>query len=114
MLHQRFERVQATFSDLTERVRESVAGIRVVKAYAQEPYELTRLAAVGREYVTRNFELVRVWGAFFPFIVLLSSMSVVIILFFGGRQVILGTITTGDLVARKRFSKDLDQWTVAR
>jgi len=99
LLHQRFERVQATFSDLTERVRESVSGIRVVKAYAQEPYELERLAAVGREYVTKNVELVRVWGAFFPFITLLSSMSVVVVIYFGGRSVMLGTITTGDLVA---------------
>jgi len=99
LLHQRFEKVQATFSDLTERVRESVAGIRVVKAYSQEPYELERLASVGKEYVTRNVELVRVWGAFFPFITLLSSMSVVIVIYFGGRGVMLGAITTGDLVA---------------
>jgi ATP-binding cassette subfamily B protein len=99
LLHQRFEKVQATFSDLTERVRESISGIRVVKAYVQEPHELRRLSAVGREYITKNVELVRVWGAFFPFITLLSSMSVVIVIFFGGRGVMLGSITTGDLVA---------------
>ena len=99
LLHQRFEQVQETFSDLTERVRESIAGIRVVKAYVQERYELSRLSDVGNEYVRRNIHLVRIWGAFFPFIMLLSSMSIVIIIFFGGRQVILGTITTGDLVA---------------
>ena len=99
LLHQRFERVQETFSDLTERVRESIAGIRVVKAYAQERYELGRLADVGQEYVRRNIHLIRIWGAFFPFIMMLSSMSIVIIIFFGGRQVVLGTITTGDLVA---------------
>jgi len=99
LLHQRFERVQATFSDLTERVRESISGIRVVKAYSQEPYELERLAGVGREYVSRNIELVRIWGAFFPFITLLSSMSAVIVIYLGGRGVMLGSITTGDLVA---------------
>lgn len=99
LLHQRFERVQETFSDLTERVRESIAGIRVVKAYVQEQYELGRLSDVGQEYVRRNVHLVRIWGAFFPFIMLLSSMSIVVIIYFGGRQVILGTITTGDLVA---------------
>jgi ATP-binding cassette subfamily B multidrug efflux pump len=99
VLHHRFEKVQETFADLTERVRESIAGVRVVKAYAQEPYELARLSNTGQEYVRKNVHLIRIWSAFFPFIVLLSSMSVVIILFFGGRQVILGTITTGDLVA---------------
>jgi len=99
MLHSRFERVQETFADLTERVRESLAGVRVVKAYAQEESELESLADIGRDYVRRNIRLVRVWGAFFPFIMMLSSMSVVIIIFFGGRQVMLGDITTGDLVA---------------
>ncbi len=99
LLHQRFERVQETFSDLTERVRESIAGIRVVKAYAQEEHELRRLADVGQKYVRKNVHLVRIWGAFFPFIMLLSSMSVVIVIFFGGRQVMVGSITTGDLVA---------------
>jgi len=99
LLHRRFERVQETFATLTERVRESIAGIRVVKAYAQERHDLERLAGVGREYVRDNIRLIRVWGAFFPFIMLLSSMSAVIVIYFGGRQVMLGSITTGDLVA---------------
>ncbi len=99
LLHQRFERVQETFSDLTERVRESVSGIRVVKAYAQEDHELEKLSEVGRDYVKKNIHLIRIWGAFFPFIMMLSSMSVVIVIFLGGRQVMLGEITTGDLVA---------------
>jgi ATP-binding cassette subfamily B protein len=99
MLHSRFEKVQETFSKLTERVRESMSGIRVVKAYSQEEHELESLAEIGREYVRDNIRLVRVWGAFFPFIMMLSSASVVIIIYFGGRQVMLGGITTGDLVA---------------
>jgi ATP-binding cassette subfamily B protein len=99
LLHQRFEQVQECFADLTERVRESISGIRVVKAYAQEAHERDRLADAGKEYVQKNIRLIRVWGAFFPFIMMLSSMSVVIIIFFGGRRVILGTISTGDLVA---------------
>ena len=99
MLHQRFESVQETFSDLTERVRESIAGIRVVKAYVQEEHEFSRLSDVGKEYIHKNIQLVRVWGAFFPFIMLLSSMSAVIVIFVGGRQVMMGDISTGDLVA---------------
>jgi ATP-binding cassette subfamily B protein len=99
MLHSRFETVQETFSNLTERVRESMSGIRVVKAYSQEEHELESLADIGKEYVRDNIRLVRVWGAFFPFIMMLSSMSVVIIIYFGGKQVMVGGITTGDLVA---------------
>ncbi len=99
MLHQRFESVQETFSDLTERVRESIAGIRVVKAYVQEKHEFSRLSDVGQEYIQKNIRLVRVWGAFHPFTMLISSMSVVIVIFVGGRQVMMGDISTGDLVA---------------
>lgn len=99
MLHTRFEKVQEMFSDLTERVRESISGVRVVKAYVREEYEMDRLADAGRAYIDRNIRLVRVWGAFFPFIMTVSSMSIVIIIYFGGRQVMVGTISTGDLVA---------------
>jgi ATP-binding cassette subfamily B protein len=99
MLHARFEKVQEMFSDLTERVRESISGVRVVKAYVREEYEMDRLADAGRAYIDRNIRLVRVWGAFFPFIMTVSSMSIVIIIYFGGRQVMVGTISTGDLVA---------------
>ncbi|MCK4679713.1 ATP-binding cassette domain-containing protein, partial [bacterium] len=99
MLHSRFEKVQETFSSLTERVRESMSGIRVVKAYSQEEHELASLATIGEEYVRDNIRLVRVWGTFFPFIMMLSSMSVVVIIYFGGSRVMLGDITTGDLVA---------------
>jgi ATP-binding cassette subfamily B protein len=99
LLHSRFETVQETFSKLTERVRESVSGVRVVKAYSQEDYELGSLSAIGKEYVRDNIRLIRVWGAFFPFIMMLSSASVVIIIYLGGRQVMMGGITTGDLVA---------------
>jgi ATP-binding cassette subfamily B protein len=99
LLHQRFERVQETFSHLMEGVRESIAGIRVVKAYVQEDHQQERLSDLGRRYIRRNVELVRIWGVFFPFVILMSSLSVVIVLFVGGRQVMLGTISTGDLVA---------------
>jgi len=99
MLHQRFERVQETFADLTERVRESIAGVRVVKAYVQEKHEFSRLSDVGQEYIRKNIHLVRVWGAFHPFTMLVSSMSVVIVIYVGGRQVMMGDISTGDLVA---------------
>lgn len=99
LLHLRFERVQETFSDLMEGVRESISGIRVVKAYVQEDHQEERLSDSGRRYIRRNVELVRIWGAFFPFVMLMSSMSVVIVIFIGGRQVMLGAISTGDLVA---------------
>jgi len=99
LVHHRFESVQASFSRLTEQVRESLAGIRVVKAFAQEGYEKEKLDHIGEEYVGKNIRLIKVWGMFFPLIMLLANLGTVIVLWLGGMETILGTITAGGFVA---------------
>jgi ATP-binding cassette subfamily B multidrug efflux pump len=99
LVHSRFEDVQASFSRLTERVRESLAGIRVVKAFVQEEKERGRLGQIGEEYVGKNLRLIKVWGMFFPLIMLLANLGTVIVLWLGGRGTIAGTITVGGFVA---------------
>ncbi len=99
LVHHRFEGVQASFSRLTEQVRESLAGIRVVKAFVQEEHENKKLGNIGEEYVGRNLRLIKVWGIFFPLIMLLANLGTVIVLWLGGMKTILGTITAGGFVA---------------
>lgn len=99
LLHERFERVQKTFSALTERVRESIAGIRVVKAYVQETTEREKLASLSREYIERSMAVTKAWGMFFPLLLLLSNLSLAIVLYAGGRLTLVQTISAGDLVA---------------
>ena len=99
LVYHRFESVQASFSRLTEQVRESLAGIRVVKAFAQEGYEKEKLDHIGEEYVGKNLRLIKVWGMFFPLIMLLANLGTVIVLWLGGMETILGTITAGGFVA---------------
>ena len=99
LVHHRFEGVQAAFSRLTEQVRESLAGIRVVKAFVQEEHEKGKLGHIGEEYVGRNLRLIKVWGMFFPLIMLLANLGTVIVLWLGGMETILGTITAGGFVA---------------
>jgi ATP-binding cassette subfamily B multidrug efflux pump len=99
LVHSRFEDVQASFSRVTERIRESLAGIRVVKAFVQEEREKGKLAEIGQEYVGKNLRLIKVWGMFFPLIMLLANLGTVIVLWFGGRETIGGVITAGDFVA---------------
>lgn len=99
LLHERFERVQRTFSALTERVRESIAAIRVVKAYVQEAGEREKLASISREYMEKNIAVTRVWGMFFPLLLFLSNLSMAIVLYAGGRLTMVWSISTGDLVA---------------
>ncbi|MBW1679171.1 MAG: ABC transporter ATP-binding protein, partial [Deltaproteobacteria bacterium] len=99
LVHDKFLRVQETFSQLTEGVRENFAGIRVVKSYVQENHRLERINEVSSQLVQRNMELTKVWGVFFPMILGLINLSLAIVLVFGGRQTILHTITPGDFVA---------------
>ncbi len=98
-MHRMYTEVQASFSDLTETVRERFAGIRIIKAYNREPSAYKQVRADSERYVRKNLGLVRITGAFFPMMMLLSNLSMAIILYFGGRQTILAHITPGDFVA---------------
>ena len=99
LIHHRFEIVQKAFSSLTERVRESIAGIRVVKAYVQEANEREKLFRLSQDYVQKSIGVTKVWGMFFPIILFLSNLSMAIVLYFGGKLTILQSISAGDFVA---------------
>ena len=98
-MHRLYKDVQASFSDLTEVVRERFAGIRVIKAYNREDAELEKLSGISRDYVKKNIHLVRITGSLFPGMTFMTNVSVVIVLFLGGRLAIELTITPGDFVA---------------
>ena len=99
VIHQRFELLQKTFGSLTERVRESIAGIRVVKAYVQEEREKEKLSWLSQDYTRKNLSVTRVWGMFFPLILFFSNLSMAIVLYLGGKLTIVQSISTGDFVA---------------
>jgi ATP-binding cassette subfamily B protein len=94
-----FERVQNTFSELTERVREAFSGIRVIKAYHREPWESQRLKEKGDSYISVNMGLAKTLALFFPVMAIFTNAGLAIVVWFGGRLTILGDITTGDFVA---------------
>jgi ATP-binding cassette subfamily B protein len=98
-IHHRFEIVQKTFASLTERVREAVAGIRVIKAYVLEEREGKKLSQLSQDYIQKNLNVIKVWGMFFPVILFFSNLSMAIVLYAGGRLTILQSISTGDFVA---------------
>jgi ATP-binding cassette subfamily B protein len=98
-IHQRFEVVQKTFASLTERVRESVAGIRVIKAYVLEEEEREKLSRLSQDYAQKNVSVTKVWGMFFPIILFFSNLSMAIVLYLGGKLTIFQSISTGDFVA---------------
>jgi ATP-binding cassette subfamily B protein len=98
-IHHRFEMVQKAFASLTEKVREAIAGIRVIKAYVLEEREGEKLSQSSQDYIQKNLNVVKVWGMFFPIILFFSNLSMAIVLFMGGRLTILQSISTGDFVA---------------
>jgi len=98
-IHRGFERVQAQLSEVSAVVQESLAGVRVVRAYRQEDDELGRFRATNQEYVRRNRRLIQLQGLFFPSIGLLLGFAALLVLWLGSQRVITGRITLGDLVA---------------
>ncbi len=98
-LHQRFKAVQEQFSVLTEFVRSSFSNIRLIKAYNQEGPQAGRFDALGEAYVQNNIRLAMIYGTLFPVSILIGNLSLLLVLFLGGRMTIAGAITTGDFVA---------------
>jgi ATP-binding cassette, subfamily B, multidrug efflux pump len=98
-IHRRFEAIQAQLSDLSAVVQETLAGVRVVRAYNQEPYETERFRKANAEYVRRNRVLIRLQGMFYPSLTLFLGLGSLVVLWVGSREVIRGRITIGEFVA---------------
>ncbi|TET22473.1 MAG: ABC transporter ATP-binding protein [Candidatus Cloacimonadota bacterium] len=98
-LHVRFRNVQDAFAKLTDKVQENLSGIRVVKAFVQESFEVNDFRTHNQHFLKENMRLVKIWGAFFPLLMMLGGISTAIVLLWGGRQVIINFLTLGDFVA---------------
>ena len=98
-IHKRFEAIQAQLADLSAVVQEALAGVRVVRAYNQERYEIARFSAANDEYIRRNRVLIRLQGMFYPSMTLFLGFGALLVLWVGSREVINGRITLGDFVA---------------
>jgi ATP-binding cassette subfamily B protein len=99
VIHDRFERIQAQLSDLSAVTQEALAGVRVVRAYRQEPRERERFRAANLEYIHRNRELIRLQALVYPGIGALMGVAELLVLWLGSREVIAGRMTIGELVA---------------
>ncbi len=110
-IHERFERIQAMFSDISARAQENFSGARVIRAYVQEQAEIAAFEGANREYIRRSLGLVRLMGMLWPTLELMLGAAVVIVLWMGGRQVLLGKMTVGDFVAFNTYMMQLT-WPV--
>src|SRR5438046_2441105 len=74
-IHTRFERIQEMFSDISSRVQENLAGVRMIRAFAQERAELRRFEELNRQYIAQNIKLVRIQGVFDPLLEALIGLT---------------------------------------
>lgn len=106
-IHERFERIQATFSDISARAQENFSGARVIRAYVQEDAEIEHFASANREYIARSLKLVQLMGMLWPTLQTMLGLAVVLVLWLGGREVLAGRITVGEFVAFNTYMVQL-------
>ena len=99
IIHKRFEEIQEQFSTLSTMVQENLTGLRIVRAYVQEGEQEAKFDKLNAHYMDRNLALVKASGFFHPLLMLISGSAMVIVLWYGGLQVMAGGITIGDFVA---------------
>lgn len=98
-LHRRFTTVQEEFSQLTEFSRTSLLSINLLKAYTMEAFQTARFDKLGQRYLRSNLKVAVIQGLITPLATLAGSAGMLMVLYFGGKLVIAGTITLGDFVA---------------
>ena len=110
-IHERFERIQAMFSEISARVQENLSGARVVRAYVQEEAEIANFETSNQEYIQRSLRLVRLMGMLWPTLELMLGIAIVLVLWLGGREVLSKRITVGGFVAFNTYMVQLT-WPV--
>jgi ATP-binding cassette subfamily B protein len=99
IIQHRFKRVQESFSKLSEKVQESLSGIRVIKSFNQERKDLEDFDIYNIAYLKTNMSLVKLFGVMHPLITFISTISLLIVLSYGSTLVINNTMSLGDFVA---------------
>ena len=98
-IHERFERIQAMFSEISARAQENFSGVRVVRAYVQEEAEIKAFETANQEYVSRSLKLVRLMGMLWPTLEFMLGVAMVLVLWIGGREVLAGQMQIGGFTA---------------
>ncbi len=106
-IHERFERIQASFSDISARAQENFSGARIVRAFAQEEAEIRLFEKSNLEYIRRSLRLVRLMGMLWPTLELMLGLAVVLVLWLGGREVLMGRINIGQFIAFNTYMLQL-------
>jgi len=111
-LHRRFKYRQQAFSDLSDFVNEKLGGMKVIKAFVQEPYERENFEKVNKIACDANVKEARIQAFMFPFMRAVTGLSMALAIGYGGYIAILGRITIGDFGSFIMFLNNL-MWPMA-
>lgn len=98
-IHDRFERIQAMFSEISAQAQENFSGARLVRAFAQEEAQIASFERSNRENIRRSLRLVQLMGMLWPTLQFILGLAMATSLLVGGHQVLSHRITFGDFVA---------------
>jgi ATP-binding cassette, subfamily B, multidrug efflux pump len=98
-IHERFERIQASFSDISAQAQENYSGVRLIRAFAREESQIGLFERLNRQYIGRALRLVQLMGMLWPTLEFILGISMVITLLAGGHLVLAGRINVGQFVA---------------
>jgi len=98
-IHPVFRSIRSAVGRLTVRVQENVTGVRTVKSFAREPFEINKFVKENQDYRDNHLQLAGVWAKYFPLIEFIANVSVAALLLVGGWRVIDHSLSLGDLVA---------------
>ncbi len=98
-IHDRFERIQAMFSDISAHAQENFSGARLIRAFAQEEAQIASFDKANREYIRRGLRLVQLMGMLWPTLEFVLGLALCITLLVGGHEILTHRITVGNFVA---------------
>lgn len=98
-IHERFERIQESFSEISAQAQENYSGARLVRAFSREESQTNLFERLNRLYIKRSLRLVQLMGMLWPTLEFILGISMIITLLAGGHEVISGRITPGEFVA---------------
>ena len=98
-IHDRFERIQESFSEISSQAQENYSGARLIRAFAREESQISLFERLNRQYIARAQRLVQLMGMLWPTLEFILGISMIITLLVGGHEVISHRITPGEFVA---------------
>jgi ATP-binding cassette subfamily B protein len=103
----RFWIVRQRFADLTTAIQENITGVRVVKTFVREEYEINKFSGYARNVLQTNLEITKLWATFFPVMEFISGLGTIAVLWYGGWQIMKGQLTLGQFIAFNMYLMQL-------